>query len=326
MRRVVLAVAGAAMAAVLAVTAGCRSGDGRVSGSGTLEATEVRVASEVGGRILEFPAREGDTMRAGQLVARLDDTDLRLARDQARAAADLARAQLDLTLSGAREEDITQALEGLAQAEENARRANEDQARMRELFAAGSVTQKQRDDADARATVVAAQVRAARAALEKLRTLARPEEVRAARARLDQAEAALRAAERRVAETRVTAPAPGTVSKRLAEPGEVVAPGFPLATVVDLSVVRLVVYVPEPALPRMRVGADASVTVDGLPGRSFAGKVSFISPEAEFTPRNVQTKEERVKLVFAVKIELPNPDGLLKPGMPADALIVGAQP
>jgi RND family efflux transporter MFP subunit len=172
--------------------------------------------------------------------------------------------------------------------------------------------------------VAAAQERAARAGLGKARSLVRPEEVRAAGARLEQAEAAAKLAGRRVAQARVTAPIGGVVAKRLAEPGEIVAPGFPLATVVDLSVVRLVVYVAEPDLPRVRVGAAARVTVDGLPGRSFDGRVTYISPEAEFTPRNVQTREERAKLVFAVKIELQNPDSLLKPGMPADAAIEGA--
>ncbi len=312
-----------AVAAAAALTA-CRPGDGSIGGSGTLEATEVRVASEVGGRVASFPVREGDRVRRGQVLARLDDTDLRLASDQARAAADLARAQLDLTLKGAREEDITQAVESVAQAEENGKRADEDLARMRELFAGGSVTQKQRDDAETRATVAAAQARAARAALDKLRTLVRPEEVRASRARLDQAEAALRLAERRVGQAAVEAPMDGVVAKRVVEEGEIAAPGFPLATIDDLSVVRLVVYVPEPDLSRVRLGAEAEVSVDGLEGRTFGGRVTFISPEAEFTPRNVQTKEERAKLVFAVKIELPNPDGRLKPGMPADARIAGA--
>ncbi len=152
----------------------------------------------------------------------------------------------------------------------------------------------------------------------------RPEEVRAARARLDQADAALRLAERRVGQAAVEAPMDGVVAKRVVEEGEIAAPGFPLATIDDLSVVRLVVYVPEPDLSRVRLGAEAQVSVDGLEGRTFGGRVTFISPEAEFTPRNVQTKEERAKLVFAVKIELPNPDGLLKPGMPADARIAGA--
>jgi HlyD family secretion protein len=268
--------------------------------------------------------REGDTVQAGALVARLDDTELGLARDQARAAADLAQAQLDLALAGARDEDIAQAVEAVAAAAETARRADEDLERMRDLFASGSVTQKQRDDAEARATVAAAQARASRSGLEKARALVRPEEVRAARARLDQAEAAARLAERRLAEAQVSAPIAGVVAKRLAEVGEIIAPGFPLATIVDLSTARLVVYVGEPDLPRVRVGAGAEVSVDGLPGRTFAGRVTSISPEAEFTPRNVQTTEERAKLVFAVKIELPNPETLLKPGMSADARIDGA--
>ena len=212
------------------------------------------MASEVGGRVAAFPARRGRPgARPGAVVARLDDTELGLARDEARAAAELARASLDLALAGAREEDIAQAVEAAAAATETSRRADEDLARMRDLYSAGSVTQKQRDDAEARATVTAAQARAARAALEKG---PRPRAARGGARRPRAARSGEAGPDRPSAGCR--GPGDGADLRRggqaPAEVGEIVAPGFPLATSSTSRSSGSRSTSPEPDLPRVRGG------------------------------------------------------------------------
>jgi HlyD family secretion protein len=161
----------------------------------------------------------------------------------------------------------------------------------------------------------------ARAALELVRAGPRRERLDQARARLRQAEEALALAGYRLDETRLRAPVGGVVLSEHVEPGEYVAPGTPVVTLADLGRVWLRAYVDEPDLGRVRLGQEVQVTTDSFSGKAYEGRVSFISSEAEFTPKNVQTRKERVKLVFRIRIDVPNPGGELKPGMPADAVV-----
>jgi len=289
--------------------------------SGTIEVTEVRVSAKVGGELLELPVGEGSRVSRGQVLARIDHVTLDLQLEQAEAGVALAEAQLALLLKGARSEDIQQAQEGLVQAEENQRLAREDAERMKGLLASGSATQKQQDDAAARYVVAQAQYNAAAQALRKLQNLARPEEVQAAKARVDQARVAVRLLQKSVADATVSSPLDGLVTQRLVEPGELVAPGTTLLVLADPSRVELEVFVSEPDLGQVSLGQPVSVRTDGPPPNSFAGRISHISSVAEFTPKNIQTRQERVKLVFGVKIQIENPQGTLKAGMPADAVL-----
>ena len=145
------------------------------------------------------------------------------------------------------------------------------------------------------------------------------EQVAAAQARVAQATAALEALRQQRSRMQAVSPIDGVVLVRQAEPGEVVAAGTPVLTLANLGQVSLVLYVPEDELARVHLGQRVRVSVDSYPQRVFAGQVVHIADQAEFTPRNVATQEERVNTVFAVKVRLPNPDGALKPGMPADA-------
>jgi len=307
----------AAIAAIAA--ASCANSGNGVEASGTIEATEIRIASPVPGKILSIRAREGDLLREGDPIASIDHEGLDIQLGQAQAGVELARAQLDLLLVGARSEDLGQAEAALASARETARIAKADAARTAELFAGGSASQKQKDEADGRAAQAEAQEKSADQALRKLTSGARPEELRAAKARLDQAEWAVRAVRKQIGDCSIAAPASGLVSKRLAEPGELAAAGSGLITMIDPESLSLTIYVPEIALASVSVGMAAAVKVDSAPGRSFQGLVSHIASKAEFTPKNVQTKDERVKQVFAVRIALGSGEGVLKPGMPADA-------
>ncbi len=289
--------------------------------SGTIEAIEVNVASKVSGEVLEIAFREGARVAPGDTLAVVDHAALAIQLRQAEAGVRLAQAQLALLVKGARSEDIRQAESLLKQAEAALGTAEDDSRRMRELLRTGSVTVKQAEDAEARLTVAAAQQAAAAEALAKVRRLARPEEVQAAEARLAQAEAGRDLLAKAIADCTIAAPASGIVTHKAVEAGELVTPGTTVAILADLSRVHVTIYITERDLGRVRLGDAVEVRIDAFPDRPFTGRVTYISPEAEFTPKNVQTKEDRVKLVFGVKVEIDNPDGWLKPGLPADAAI-----
>ena len=166
-----------------------------------------------------------------------------------------------------------------------------------------------------------AQVAAAQAALDELEAGPTEEQIAMAEAHVRQAEAAVHLVDAQIAQLTLTTPMDGIVTIRSGQAGETAIAGAPLLTIANLDKVTLVIYVPENRVGQMRVGQEVEVRVDSFPERVFVGHVANIAGEAEFTPRNVQTQEERVNLVFAVKVRLPNPDHALKPGMPADATI-----
>jgi HlyD family secretion protein len=314
-----LAAAGTTALITALLSLSCGGSRPGTEASGTIEATEVRVSSTVQGRILEMKAAEGTELKTGDPVALIDHEALDLQLGQARAGVELARSQLDLLVGGARAEDLAQAQAALDQAGDNLRLAEADAKRMRELAASGSATARQNDDAEARLSAAKSQFQTTTQGLKKLEAFARPEELRAARARLEQANWSVKIVERLIRESDVSAPVEGVVAARLAEAGELANPGTGLVLLEDMNRLYLTIYLPEAELGAISLGAKAQVFVDSFPGRAFSGSVSYISPRAEFTPKNVQTKDERVKQVFAVKIELGSGEGVLKPGMPADA-------
>lgn len=293
----------------------------RVTASGTFEAIEVRVSPTVAGQVLEVLVDEGRPVEKGQVVARLDDRHHRNQIAQAEAAVALADAHVRIVRLGARREDIEALRQQVRQADEALAQARKDRDRAAALVAQDGLPRKMLDDAETLVAVREAAAKAAREMLQKARTGARPEEIDAAEAQKRQAEAVLQALRDRLKDYEVRSPVSGVVLLKLVEAGEVVAAGQTLATVADLSFLTLRVYVSEADLGRIRLGQDASVHVDAWPGREFPGRVTHIASEAEFTPKNIQTREERVKTVYAVKVSVPNPDGLLKVGMPADAEI-----
>ena len=386
--------------------------------SGTIEAEEVLLSAEYGGRVAEVTVAEGDQVRQGQVLVCLDTTllDDQIAVAEAQLA--IAEAALQRLQAGPRPTTVTVAEAQVAQAEaarDAARQALADARALRnepqDLMLQVSVARAQLAAAEARVqqaaalrdaaqvgvdergnplqltygwplpalppvslslepapylywqawaalngavaardgardqlvqleaqlaapqTLIAqehaaeealaqaeAGVEVARAQLAARSVAATDEQVAAAEARVAQAKAALEALRLQRARMALTAPQDGLVLVRQVSPGEVVAPGAPLLTLGRLQEVLLVLYVPEGELARVRVGQRVLVSVDSYPGRTFAGEVVHIADEAEFTPRNVATQEERVNTFFAVRVRLPNPDGALKPGMPADAV------
>lgn len=294
----------------------------KIEATGTIEAVQVRIASKVGTTVAKIYIDEGDVVMEGDTIAILDRSIFDVQLRQAKAGVDLAQAQLDLLLKGARDEDIRSAEEGLRQAEANLRIAQEDLRRIRNLYESNSVSRKQLDDAEARYTVASAQYISAQQNLEKLRQFSRPEEIRAQRARVDQAKASFDLLEKNIKDSYIVSPVGGVITNKLVERGELVRQGAPVAVVSKLDTVRLMIYLTTVDVGRVRLGQEVDVTIDAYPGKIFNGHITYISPSAEFTPRNIQTKEERVKQVFGVRVEIPNPEGVLKPGLPADAVVL----
>ncbi|MCJ7612102.1 MAG: efflux RND transporter periplasmic adaptor subunit [Candidatus Aminicenantes bacterium] len=310
-----------AAAAMLAAGCARHTRPGEIRASGTIETREVRISAQTMGQVLELRVADGTRVKPGDVVAVLETETLSLQLRQAEAGTALAEAQLSLLRNGARVEDVRQTEELVRQAEAGLKVADEDARRMRELEAKGSVTAKQKDDAEARFVVAQAQAVSAREGLNKIKRLVRPEEIRSAEARLEQARAAADLLRISLADATLTSPAAGIVTRTPVEAGDLVMPGTTVAVVSKLDRVFVMIYLTEREMGLVKLGDRAEVRIDAFPDRPFPGTVTYISPEAEFTPKNVQTREDRVKLVFGVKVEIPNDDGLLKPGLPADALI-----
>jgi HlyD family secretion protein len=311
-------------AALSAAACGRSEEAGVITASGHVEATEVRLSAKVPGHVEAMAVQEGDAVAAGQEIARIDVTDTRLALAAAAAERAQADAELRLRLAGSRREDVAEAEAQVQRARADLRGAEEDLARMEKLLKSGSGTDKARDDARTRRDVAAANVEAAGERLRRLQAGSRPEEKDAARARVAAADARIAQLRQQVEDAVVRSPVAGVVTEKLAERGELLARGAGLAVVTELARPWLTVYLPEPELGRIRLGQEAEVVTDA--GQRRTGRVTFVSPQAEFTPKNVQTADERAKLVYRLKISLDNADGVFKPGMPAEARLRPAAP
>jgi HlyD family secretion protein len=306
-----------AAAALAATGCGARSDPSEILASGNVEATDVRISTKVAGRVETLALREGDQVAAGSELGRIETTDIRLALRQARAERDQAAAELRLRVAGARKEDIAEleAQIGVVTAELD--NAEKDLERMQGLLDRGSGTPKARDDARARRDMAASRLAAMNQALARLKAGSRTEEIDAARARVAAMDARIAQLGQQLQDAVVVSPLSGVVTEKVAEAGELLSAGSPLCVITDLSDAWLSVYVAEPDLDRIRIGQEAEVRTDG--GQVRKGRITYIAAQAEFTPKNVQTRDERVKLVYKVKIGLENEDGLFKPGMPAEA-------
>jgi HlyD family secretion protein len=391
-----------------------------LTASGFIEAEEVAIAPELGGRVLELLVEEGDEVEAGQVLVQLDGTLLEAQIEAAQAGLDMAQAQLAQAQAGARPEQVRQAQAGLAQAQaacdgayqgwqdlvalrDDPQRLDAQIAQAQAQVAAAKAALDQavaykdmaeiaydkygdaldklndipsayrpamqmsfhlipnaywkawvgvntagaaydgavaalndlyrmRDNpqelnaqiaaAEAQYRAAASAVDMAQAQLDGLEAGATAEEIAIAEAQVEQSQAALDALAVQRDKQTIAAPVGGVVLEVSIHAGELAAPGGTLLTLGHLDQVTLTVYVPEDRLGQVKIGQRVAVSVDSFPGRTFDGTVVRIAEEAEFTPRNVQTKEERVNMVFAVEVRIPNPDHALKPGVPADAVIM----
>jgi len=344
------------VAAATAYSMGWFHRDTTLQGSGTVEARNIRVGSKVGGRIDKIVVREGDTVEPGQLLISFDDKELlaslaesRAAAEkaqrgfrpeeiaEARAAAAQAKAEYDQRKNGYRQEDIAAAQADFDRATADEVRTHLDFQRYDALAAKDLVSKQQRDTAEANWKMALAQKQNAGHKLDELRRGYRPEEIAAAEARYHQTQATLEKFERgnrrediaaakaaldydeaRFRERQVLAPAAATVEVLDVRPGDLIPPNTPVATLLERDQIYVRIYIPETEIGKVHLGQKAEIRVDSFPNQTFAGVVEQINQQAEFLPRNVQTREERVHQVFGVKVRIDDSSHRVLAGMAAD--------
>jgi len=352
--------------------------------SGNIELTQVDIAFKVPGKLLERAVDEGQTVKKGMLIARLDPEQTKRQRDREQAGLESAEAQLQQTLTaaayqkessaadlqlrhaelaqaqarlseltaGSRKQEIEEARAALDQAATEEQRALRDWERAQFLHKTDDISTSQYDQfqrnyraaaaqarqirerlnmvmegprqeqiAQARAQVERAQAAVRFSEAARLESRRRDEEVTARRAERERAHAQVQVAESQLNDTQAHAPVDGTVLTKAAEIGQVLAAGTTVVTLGDLEHPWLRGYINEKDLGRIKLGAKVKVTTDSFPGKVYWGQVTFIASEAEYTPKQIQTQEERVKLVYRIKVEIPNPHQELKSNMPVDAEI-----
>ena len=319
-RRLALIAIPVALALVVVVLLARGRGNGQlIEASGTVEATEADLGFQVPGRIERIAVEEGDRVIAGTELAWLDRREIEAQRRAVEAQVAAARARLLELQRGFRTEEIAQGRAALAAAEQRLRDAERDLERARRLYEGGAISEQRLDDANTALTLSEAEFRRAQEGLRILETGPRQEQIAAQRSVLAQAEAMVAQIEAALTHAVITAPFDGTVTVRHREPGESVPAGSPVLTVMDPSDRWVRIYVREDQVGRLTIGGAAAISADAYPERTYAGRVVFIASEAEFTPRNVQTTAERVKLVYRVKVQVTEDPSLdLKPGLPAD--------
>ncbi len=293
----------------------------RIRVSGNIEITDVEVGFKIPGRVEERPVSEGQMIKAGQVVARLDDKDLKLEIAQRQAQVATARAVLAELQAGSRPEEIAQAQAALERAKADGDRATLEFQRQKRLYEREVISTREFDLAKTTYEAAEARIREAKEFFTLVRKGPRQEKIEQAQATLEQAKQALGLAQTRLQYATLLSPISGMVLSENVEAGEYVSPGTPIISMGDVSQLYLRAYINETDLGRVKVGQKVRVTTDTFPGKPYEGKISFIAPQSEFTPKNIQTQKERVKLVYRIKVEIPNPNMELKPGMPADGEI-----
>jgi HlyD family secretion protein len=292
--------------------------------SGNVDVHQVELAFRVSGRISAVKMQEGDKVRAGEALAALDPVPLQADVDSAQADVAQARAQLDKTRRGFRVEEVAQARAAVAQRAADLENARVTLQRQQQLVAAGLVTHQQIDDAQARVHMSEAAFAAARDQLTLELRGSRIEDIEMQEAMLAAAQARLEKAQTALADATLMAPSNGIISVRAREQGAIVQAGQTVYTLTLNDPVWIRAYVPQPRLGRIKPGMPVKMTIDSMPGRQYDGTVGFISPEAEFTPKTVQTEQVRDDLVYRIRVIASDPDDVLRQGMPVTVLIAAA--
>ncbi len=321
--------------------------DGVIKLNGRTEAEHYLASTKVAGKIMQLKVREGDQVKRGQILAVLDDTQVKAQVAQAKAAyaavqAQLKAAQTSLSVLKQQvplqietaESTIAHAKAVLNSAVQNAEQAAVDETRYRRLYEKGTIQKHQHESALLAKKVADDEVRIARAALDKARKAlneaqlgwsqieAQQQQVNAVSAQVLQAEASLAEAESILADMQIKAPTEGVITTKLANEGEVIAAGSGLFNIVNLNEVYLKGYIAEGKVGLVHLNQKANIKIDSMPDTDFIATIRYIASQTEFTPKEVQTQDERVKLVYAIKLYLDeNPQQRITPGLPADAYI-----
>jgi len=293
--------------------------EGVIQASGTVEATSADLGFQIPGRVETITVREGDLVESGAELAVLDTRELLATRNAAEARVGAAEAQLSELRSGGRPQEIAQAEAVVRRARERADESVRESERAARLEAGGAISRQALEQARTAAEMATAQAEEAEQALALLVEGPRAERIRAQEAVVEQARSELARVEASLANAAIRAPFAGRITVRHREPGEIVGAGVPVLTLLDPNDRWVRIYVRADEIGRVQIGMPASIKGDTNPDERYEGEVVFIGSEAEFTPRNVQTQEERTRLVYPVKIRVTgDPDFMLKPGIPAD--------
>ncbi len=360
LRSAIIAIVVAAAIAVTGVYAGWFHKDLSLQGSGTVEARNIRVGSKISGRILQVLVREGDRVQPGQTLITFDDKELEASLQQARAnalkaqrgyrpeeiqeaqaAAAQARADYEMHVKGYRKEDIAAAEADFDRVKADEIRTHLDFQRYEALAEKDLVSKQQRDTAEANWKMALAAKENSKHKLDELQRGFRPEEIAMSEAKFQQAQAnyekmrrgnrredvaaadaELAYEEARFRERQVLAPSAATVEVLDVRPGDLIAPNTPVATLLESDQIYVRIYVPETELYKVKLGQKAQIKVDSFQKETFDGVVEQINQQAEFLPRNVQTREERVHQVFGVKVRINDPSHRVLPGMAADVKLL----
>lgn len=300
----------------------CNSNDRNlIETSSAIEATEIEIRSLVTGKIKKILVDEGDFVKQNDTLILIDDEELQIQLKQAEANLRFAEAKNEIVVKGVREEDKSQLRELVNQAEINYENAKRDYERIKNLYLTESVSQKVFDEATQRLEITEAQLRATRENLLKAERGPLLSEIEASKAGVELARAQVEMIKKKLKDAIITSPIDGYVSIINFDEGEFVSAGVLLTKVINLDEVYAKIFVRESDLGRIHLKQKATIRVDAYPDREFEGEISFISSEAEFTPKNIQTKDERVKLVYAVKVKIKNSDQLLRSGMLCDVIL-----
>ncbi|MDR4504512.1 MAG: efflux RND transporter periplasmic adaptor subunit [Candidatus Scalindua sp.] len=294
----------------------------RIRVSGNIEVTDAEVSFKISGHIDKRHVDEGELIRKGDIVATLDSSDLEDEVAIREAELQLVQADLAELTAGSRPEEISAAEANMKATKADKEHKERDFHKAEELFRKKVISDEEYTHAEGNYEVALNRLREAEELFNLVKLGPRKETIEQTRARIRQAIGSLKLTRTRLGYAKLFSPLSGIVLSKNVEPGEYVAPGTPVVTVGALESVWLRAYINETDLGRVKVGQQVNVLTDTYPDKIYKGHISFISPQAEFTPKTVQTVKQRVKLVYRIKVEIPNPNMELKPGMPADADIL----
>lgn len=307
---------------VMLISCGEKKNENEINASGTIEATDVTISSRVAGEIKYINVKEGDNVKKDDILLQLDHEALDIQLRQAQAGVEQSEAQLRLLQAGPRKEDIRLAEEQIELAEINLQQASTERDRVIKLYESNVITEQQYQIELTRYDRAVNQLSTAKENLKKVKNIIRPQEIESAQANVKRSVVSVDLIRKNIEDCTIKSPVNGIVTKKFVETGEYVTPGSSVLNISDLQTVKLVIYVTEEELGKVRLGQQADVSIDTYKDKVYKGEVIYISPEAEFTPKNIQTHDERTKLVYAVKLQIPNNEFDLKSGMPADAKII----
>lgn len=293
---------------------------------GNVDIRGVDLGFRVGGKLIEVLKDEGDAVKAGDLLARIDPIPYEREIEQAKATLSASQAELDLKKAGYRPEELEQARATLAQNIATRANAERNHQRQAELVRGGSVSRQALDDAETTLEEATQRVKVSEANLRQLEAGFRVEEINGAAAQVAQASAALESAKIRLADTELKSPSDGVVLTRALEPGTIVQAGATALTISLENPVWVRAYVHEPELGQVPPGTKVLLFTDGRPDKPYHGKVGFVSPRAEFTPKSVETPHLRTSLVYRLRIIVDDSDGSLRQGMPVTVTLDSPSP